>query len=143
MPSSTLPITSLCSSTFSSRLYLDCNSQQIIRIATILLTCSICSSFSFSSSTNAMWPSTTSSLPRRSNETMQLPIIWFGEALFACIILYWPHTKNSFMMMGRSSSLNFSSSAFRSTTSRHLTTLSRTRMDISDNQPVWFGLITK
>ena len=48
----TLPTTSLCSSTFSSRLRLDCNCQQIIRIATILLTCSISSSFSSSSSTN-------------------------------------------------------------------------------------------
>ena len=45
----TLPTTSLCSSTFSSRLRLDCNCQQIIRIATILLTCSISSSFSSSS----------------------------------------------------------------------------------------------
>ena len=45
----TLPTTSLCSSTFSSRLCLDCNCQQIIRIATILLTCSISSSFSSSS----------------------------------------------------------------------------------------------
>ena len=65
-------------------------------------------------------------------------IIWFGEALFPCIIplpashdtclqglLFWPPTKNAFMMMGRSSSLYMTNSAFKSTTSRHLTTRSR------------------
>ena len=54
-------------------------------------------------------------------------------------LLYWPPTKNDFMMMGRSSSLYMTNSAFKSTTSRHLTTRSMKliRMDISDNQPVW------
>ena len=37
-------VASLCFTTFSSRLYLDCNGQKIIRIATILLTCSTLSS---------------------------------------------------------------------------------------------------
>ena len=34
-------------------------------------------------------------------------------------------TKNAFMMMGRSSSLYMTNSAFKSTTSRYLTTRSR------------------
>ena len=37
-------------------------------------------------------------------------------------LLYWPPTKNDFMMMGRSSSLYMTNSAFESTTSCHLTT---------------------
>ena len=45
-------VVSLCSITFSSSVYLDCNGQQIMRIATVLLTCSI--SFSFLSSTNVV-----------------------------------------------------------------------------------------
>ena len=45
-------IASLCSITFLSSVYLDCNGQQIKRIATVLLMCSI--SFSFTSSTNVV-----------------------------------------------------------------------------------------
>ena len=146
---------SLCSITFSSSVYLDCNGQQIMRIATVLLTCSI--SFSFLSSTNVVGHHhLLSTTLIRSGGTMQSQAMGNGQLplascqsdshsirlsdlvrLFLLVsvppralspshqprlpgLLHWPSTRNAFMLMGISYSLNITNTAVKSTTYRHL-----------------------
>ena len=152
-------VVSLCSITFSSSVYLDCklqcNGQQIMRIATVLLTCSI--SFSFLSSTNVVGHHhLLSTTLIRSGGTMQSQAMGNGQLpLASCqsdshsirlsdlvrlfllvsvppkalspshqprlpVLLHWPSTRNAFMLMGISYSLNITNTAVKSTTYRHL-----------------------
>ena len=117
-PSSMSLETSLCSSTFLSRLYLlDFNCQQIIRIATILLTCFISFSFSFSSSPLSSTNVVGHHLVVTNHKAKQCNCRCIGTAWASEILNHTEHHQQQQIEL--------------------------IRRDISDNLLVWFGIIAK